>query len=75
MTFDEVMKKFHGTWENGRAIIKDQGGYFWAIATGTPDKYEITRDGQRYVSAPPAVEEPKVRRVRRASVDVESDYM
>lgn len=59
MTFDEVMKKYNGEWSNGRAVIQAQGGYYWCVATGSPEKYELTSDGKRYVSdfaSPDAVE-------------------
>lgn len=50
MTFDEVMKKYNGVWENGAAVILGQGGYYWRIAQGSPDNYTLTVDGKRYVT-------------------------
>lgn len=50
MTLKEVMKKYNGTWEAGRATIMDQGGYYWVIATGSEKEYVLTRDGLRYVT-------------------------
>lgn len=48
MNFDDVMRKFGGYWEGDRAWIKGTDGYFWCIATGTPEQYKITTDGKRY---------------------------
>jgi len=72
MTFDEVMKKFSGQWEDGKAVIKDQGGYYWTIATGNPDNFSLTRDGQRYVTVaqPEVTADEKPRRGRRLSAMV-----
>ena len=53
MTLDEVMKKYNGVWENGTAIIVGEGGYFWRIATGSPDNFTLTSDGKRYVTPMP----------------------
>lgn len=73
MTFDDVMKKYAGKWEDGKAVIQAEGGYFWVIARGNPETYTLTNDGLRYVKS--AVEraatEPK-RRGRKAVSDVVS---
>jgi len=58
MTFDAVMKRYNGVWENGRAVIQAEGGYYWVVAEGTPEKYELTLDGRRYVGQPEVVETP-----------------
>lgn len=75
MTFDEVMKKYNGEWSNGRAVIQAQGGYYWCIAVGSAENYELTTDGKRYVTeydtASPAPE-PKVKRGRKLSAVLKS---
>lgn len=66
MTFDDVMKKYNGKWENDRAIIQAEGGYYWIIATGSPENFMITSDGRRFVTA----ETPQAKiRSRRKAVD------
>ena len=64
MTFDDVMRKFSGKWEDGKATIMDQGGYFWIIATGSESQYTLTRDGKRYVTTE-ADAKPVARRSRK----------
>lgn len=51
MTFDDVMKKYSGRWENDRAIIQAEGGYYWIIAVGSPENFALTSDGRRFVTA------------------------
>ena len=51
MTFDEVMSQHYGTWDGERAMILDQGGYYWVIATGKPDDPDIANT--RYISIKP----------------------
>lgn len=48
MTLDELMQKFDGKWDNGAAVIRDQGGYFWRVAEGAADKFTLTREGLRF---------------------------
>lgn len=77
MTFDEVMKKYGGFWENDFAFIRDSG-YVWKVATGSPKKYALTWDGKRYVTsevAPevaPVATEDKPKRGRKPTVVLES---
>jgi hypothetical protein len=80
MTLDALMKQYRGEWVDGKAIIHYKDGYIWTIATGTPDKYTLTRDGQRYVVEPTpvptvAVEpvaEDKPKRGRRVATVLDS---
>lgn len=75
MNFTDVMKKFAGKWEDGRALITDQGGYIWAIATGTPENFTLTHDGRRYVTAsaePAGADNLAARRGRKPASVVES---
>lgn len=65
MTFDDVMKRYSGKWEDGKAVIQAEGGYYWVIATGSPERYSLTNDGKRYVSSEAAVEK-QVRRPRKS---------
>jgi hypothetical protein len=62
MTFEDVMKRYSGTWEDGKAVIQAEGGYYWAIATGSPERYTLTSDGKRYVGSEAA---PNVERQPR----------
>lgn len=58
MTFDEVMAKFSGKWDDqGRAVIVGSDGYHWCIATKSGAEVTLTNDGNRYVT--PATPEQK----------------
>ena len=70
MTFDEAMKKYNGVWDQGAARITESG-YIWIIAKGTPDKYELTSDGKRYVTDLSYPEE-KPKRGRKPAVVLQS---
>jgi hypothetical protein len=65
MTFEDVMKRYSGKWEDGKAVIQAEGGYYWAIATGSPERYTLTSDGKRYVGSEAAAEK-QVRRPRKS---------
>ena len=70
MTFDAAMKRYNGVWENGRAVIQAEGGYYWVIAHGTPERYELTVDGRRYVTPvePDTAPDEPVRRTRTRKI-------
>ena len=71
MNFDDVMVKFRGKWDDGRALIIDQGGYIWCIAEGDKDSYALTRDGQRFVTDDSEAK-ATVKRARKAKNVLES---
>jgi hypothetical protein len=50
MTFDEVMTKFSGAWQDDRALINGPDGYTWCIATKVNGATVLTRDGERFVA-------------------------
>lgn len=52
MTFDELMQARNGKWEDGVAVIQDQGGFFWRVATGSAESYQLTSDGRRILGVP-----------------------
>lgn len=68
MTFDDVMKQYNGKWEDGVAVIQGEGGYYWRIATGKPENFELTADGRRFVKD--AKSDDKPRRGRKAPAGV-----
>lgn len=74
MNFYDVMQKFNGRWEDGRALIQESG-YTWCIATGNENQFVLTSDGKRYAStdAPAPVDKPK--RGRRPASPVLSTDM
>jgi hypothetical protein len=69
MTFDDVMKKYGGKWEDGFAVIQAEGGYYWRIATGKPENFELTADGRRFVTDVKSADD-KPRRGRKAPAGV-----
>ena len=50
MTFEELMNKRGGFWDNDCAWINAGGGVFLRVAEGTPGKFALTADGKRLVS-------------------------
>lgn len=72
MTFDEVMNEHHGKWDGDNAVIMDQGGYYWVVATGKPENFELTEDGRRYITTYGGAGKHTTRRGRKPNLSVDA---
>lgn len=48
MTLEQLMASHRGEWQGDRAVVQDQGGYYWIVAERRAGKVEVTKDGERF---------------------------
>ena len=79
MNLETLLEMKKGMWANGGAIVLGPGGYFYKVAVGTPESYELTPDAALFgielanMSADVVLSEEPKKRPRKPKVDVVPD--